>query len=336
MTWRGPFYVEAATFISKSELFNGVRLAQFEHTMSFNGKRPAMTCDKIWVIATNTYEFTATWYVKFSYTEINSVSDNSVSSENTSWILKFHQIRLERSSRNIYGSFLIQGNDGNFANGTFDSISVPKEQKLSDVQCIGKGKTKITFDIYSEDERLSSMIQDYENFFENTTSCDVMFIVGGEKIPAYKNILSARSDVFAKMFKSDMKEKRTGQIEIVDIEPATFKLLLDFISCLKIDSNDLEELLELIVAADKYSIKNLVDICSYRLSCNLSVDNVVDVLIIADFVRAESLKRKCITMILDNKTEVFETKSYEKLINLHKDLVCQIFNTLMKNSSEEE
>lgn len=127
-------------------------------------------------------------------------------------------------------------------------------------------------------------------------------------------------------------EKETGRVEITDIEADVFKKLLLFIYRGKIETNDTEELLELILAADKYSMKSLVDTCAFKISCNLTADNAVDILIAADMVRAEFLKKDCINLIVEETGEVYDTKAFKKLRQSHTYLVCQIFDTVVENS----
>ena len=58
---------------------------------------------------------------------------------------------------------------------------------------------------------------------------DVNLNIRGREFPAHKNILAARSEVFAAMFQHPTKEKLSNQIEIEDIEPEVFQELLRFI-----------------------------------------------------------------------------------------------------------
>ena len=43
---------------------------------------------------------------------------------------------------------------------------------------------------------------------------DIAFVVGGQRIPAHKSVLAAGSAVFGAMFRHDMQEKATGQIDL--------------------------------------------------------------------------------------------------------------------------
>ena len=74
-----------------------------------------------------------------------------------------------------------------------------------------------------------TILQHYLKLLETPENADIAFIVEGEQIMAHKCILSARSDYFAAMFKSDSKENVTNKVQVPDADPRTFRALLEFI-----------------------------------------------------------------------------------------------------------
>lgn len=132
--------------------------------------------------------------------------------------------------------------------------------------------------------------------------------VKNEEIRGHKQIISARNDIFAKMFTCDMVEKISGRVEITDIEAKIFKLVLRYIYSGKFESkDDADELLKVMVAADKYFVKNLVDTCARRLWTNLTVENVPEILEIADRVGVDFLKVECTKFMKKNETKQIVT-----------------------------
>lgn len=126
-----------------------------------------------------------------------------------------------------------------------------------------------------------------------------------------------------------MQEKKTGRVEIADIEPNVFKKLLHFINFGEIDSNDVDELLKLTVAADKYGLKDLVRSCSFRILLYLSAENVVDVLVTADLVKENTLKKECAKFFVKNKSKIVESDGYKNtLVGSRPDLLFEIFQFL--------
>lgn len=53
-------------------------------------------------------------------------------------------------------------------------------------------------------------------------------MVADRKFSAHRQVLAARSSVFAKMFECDMLEKKNRKTEIKEIDPKIFELLLQF------------------------------------------------------------------------------------------------------------
>ena len=73
------------------------------------------------------------------------------------------------------------------------------------------------------------LLGDFGKLFENMIHFDVIFNVGDQQFTAHKDILVARSPIFAAMFKHSTKENLTGEVEVLDIEPDVFKELLRYI-----------------------------------------------------------------------------------------------------------
>lgn len=213
--------------------------------------------------------------------------------------------------------------------GAFDTTnSSTFEQSSTIIVCDGSDVFKFTVYIYylADETDLRPLADDYDRFLENEKLRDVVFVLGNEEILAHKQIISARSEVFAKMFDLDMAEKKDGRVEISDIEPNIFKLFLRFVYCGKLETKNTDDLLKVIVAADKYSVKSLVTICGHRLIDNLSIDNAVYILIIADLVKVDFLKSKCIELIVKNKNVVSETDEFKQMVKSGRaDLLCELF-----------
>ena len=94
------------------------------------------------------------------------------------------------------------------------------------------------------------MGNDFGKLLETGKQGDVVFVVGGKEFQLHKNILAARSAVFAAMFESDLEEAKQGRVEIPDLAADVFDQLLRYIYSGKIPELD-KFALELFVVADK-------------------------------------------------------------------------------------
>ena len=166
------------------------------------------------------------------------------------------------------------------------------------------------------------LLADFAKLFTSKRNADVIFKVQNTNIAAHKSILTARSPVFAAMFQHRMKEKESGEVDIADVTPAVFNKLLQFIytaDCPLEDST--EGLLELLMAADKYDIPDLKQLCEIQLGrCTLNVDTAIDLLILSDLHNAKILRRsvdnfikKKISLLMDRPEWQDLEKNYAHL-----------------------
>ncbi|XP_065577159.1 speckle-type POZ protein B-like isoform X2 [Artemia franciscana] len=163
--------------------------------------------------------------------------------------------------------------------------------------------------------------------FENQRFSDVTLSVGGKEFQAHKAILAARSPVFAAMFEHEMEERRCNRADINDVESDVFREMLRFVytgkaTCLDRMADDL------LAAADKYALDRLKVMCEEALSLNLSVENVAEVLILADLHSAEQLKAQSIDFINTHATDVMETSGWKSMIQTHPHLIAEAFRAL--------
>lgn len=221
----------------------------------------------------------------------------------------------------------LEPNDSDILKYLFNSENSLKQQSEKFEKYIYKDSVlQIELSITHNSKSLSKTVDNYSKFLKTEMLHDVVIVIGDKKISANIARLTADSPVFKSMFENDMLEKKTGQVEITDIEENIFHLLLDFVYFEKVDTNDFDVLLKLLEAADKYAMKSLINVCEDRISKHLNIDNVIDAFITADFVKAEVLKRNCKKFIFENKNEVVSTDGYKNLIKLQRlDLVSELF-----------
>ncbi|XP_047918748.1 speckle-type POZ protein-like isoform X1 [Anser cygnoides] len=220
------------------------------------------------------------------------------------------------------------------------------------------------------------LAEDLGNLWETTRFTDCSFYVGGQEFKAHKSILAARSPVFNAMFEHEMEESkkvsltedfahkylyivkkgkraenlkccnlRKNRVEINDVDPEVFKEMMRFIYTGK--APNLEKMADnLLAAADKYALERLKVMCEEALCSNLSVENVADILILADLHSAEQLKAQAIDFInrcsvlrqlgcKDGKnwnsnqaTDIMETAGWKSMIHSHPHLVAEAFRAL--------
>jgi len=170
----------------------------------------------------------------------------------------------------------------------------------------------------------------------------VVFVVDDKEFHLHKTILAARSPVFATLFQSDFVEVRQNKVVLKDenISAEHFEQFLAFIYSGKVPTLG-ENALELFYMADKvsewkplrkylilfvfikYQIELLKSICEKDLGNNLTVESVIDVLLLADMHIVPKLKQKCIVFIAQNLKTVKTRKKF-KQIEARPDLLMQL------------
>lgn len=103
----------------------------------------------------------------------------------------------------------------------------------------------------------------------------------GQEFPAHRNILAARSPVFASTLSNDMKETATGIIVIDDCDLSCFSDFLSFLYCGNVENLSTENAFSLFTAADKYDVQDLKSKCLEFIKMNLSVDTFCSTIALA-------------------------------------------------------
>ncbi len=173
------------------------------------------------------------------------------------------------------------------------------------------------------------VLADFGRLLENQEFVDVYFEIDGKTVGAHKCVLSCknfeffqrkflvildsyfsgRSKTFNAMFKHDFRENHDKTVKIDDVDYDAFYELLRFIYCGR--ALNLEQVaLSLLPAADKYGILALKAQCENHLNSNIYIENVLEVLVIADLHSCEKLKRKSIVFIARYFKPKFKFKFY--------------------------
>ncbi|XP_021014745.1 TD and POZ domain-containing protein 4-like [Mus caroli] len=153
--------------------------------------------------------------------------------------------------------------------------------------------------------------------------------VAGHEFRAHKVILAARSPVFRAMFEHEMEERLTNRVEIPDLDPQVFKVMMGFIytgKVLHLHSHSMA--CDLLAAADRYGLEGLMVMCEDALCRNLSVENAAHTLIVADLHSTEHLKTQALDFIIVYASEVSKTSGWMSMRGSHPHLVAEAFHSL--------
>jgi RCC1 and BTB domain-containing protein len=149
---------------------------------------------------------------------------------------------------------------------------------------------------------------------------DVTFLVEDRPVHAHRAILAQRCEHFAAMFRSGMRESVERMVPIPDISRSVFMLLLEYIytDSVKID---VENAVELYIAADIYNLERLRDMCCNVVRRNLNAENAGPLLQSADENHCSILREACMSYTVENfdivsKTEGIKQVSHALLLEI--------------------
>ncbi|XP_072297257.1 actin-binding protein IPP-like [Eucyclogobius newberryi] len=106
--------------------------------------------------------------------------------------------------------------------------------------------------------------------------CDVGLNVGGHVFRVHRLLLAASSPYFSALFSGGMRESEKEEIQILGVEKVVFEVLLDFIYTGLINVT-VDNVQELMVAADMLQLTEVVSICGEFLKGHMDPSNCVGI-----------------------------------------------------------
>ncbi|CAM9797320.1 unnamed protein product, partial [Ectocarpus fasciculatus] len=120
--------------------------------------------------------------------------------------------------------------------------------------------------------------------------CDVTLAVGGKHFKAHKCVLAAQSSPLRAMFEGSFKEGSEDVIALLDVEPSSFSLLLDFFYGRRVEVTD-ENVGALLDLSARYGVSLLRRHCCAFLAGSASPATACSLLSVADRYDCHRLRR---------------------------------------------
>jgi speckle-type POZ protein len=146
----------------------------------------------------------------------------------------------------------------------------------------------------------------------------VGFQVGGKSFKAHRNVLCARSSVFAAMFQPDsgFDEALKGQLPIHDSTPEAVEAMLHYLYTSRVawPERGVTALQEAVLKlADKYALPDLKAHVEGKLAETIDWDSFFHLVYLADDHQCEGLKRACVHYFAGNRADIVEGDEWGKL-----------------------
>ncbi|XP_031781837.1 speckle-type POZ protein-like A [Nasonia vitripennis] len=165
---------------------------------------------------------------------------------------------------------------------------------------------------------VSSLSNDLKLLFETEKFSDLTIVVEQQEFHVHKAILASRSPVFLAMLENDMAEKQNNRVDIADVDYETMHHVLLYAYTGKVEKLELAG--KLLGPADKYALDTLKNTCAEALANDLTVENVVKTLVLANLYRVGELKKKALEFMGRHFHEVTQTAGFESLLKPNSDL----------------
>lgn len=157
-------------------------------------------------------------------------------------------------------------------------------------------------------DKLLKEFEDYERLLESGEFSDLKLKVPNNTLSVHRNILAARSPVFAEMLRAISHDVHIKKIEIHDIEFEVLYIVIRFMYCGKLDDLDIETTKKVLTAAKKYSLPGLIQRCNTFIINQISIDNVLDISSFYQSLEEEDVTNYIIDFIRENISQFQETE----------------------------
>ena len=166
----------------------------------------------------------------------------------------------------------------------------------------------------------SRLADDFIALFGNAKRSDVMFVVGGERVPAHRAILHVRAPALSSLCddaRGDAADEGDA-IEISEVAPAVFKEVLRFAYGDALSSADALATADgaraLLDAADRFGVVRLKQLAELALAeRHLTVESAADLLLLADAHSCPQLKETAAEFFVERAGDVMASGGWPRL-----------------------
>ncbi|CAG4927351.1 unnamed protein product [Colias eurytheme] len=122
----------------------------------------------------------------------------------------------------------------------------------------------------------------------------------GGKFHVHKILLTAHSEVFRAMLKEDTAESKNGCVKLIEVGREDLHHLLTFIYTGTLKDLDEINFFNMLILADRFNLEGLRELSEHALIQQLSIDNALEMLAVADSYNSQALKTASLLFIKKN------------------------------------
>ena len=122
-------------------------------------------------------------------------------------------------------------------------------------------------------------------------------------------------------------KEKSGEISIPDTSADTMEKVLFYMYHDTIDKSKID--FDLLKAADKYLMDNLIANCLEHLKSNLTLENALDIMMVSYQINQNSLFEVATNFVWNNKGKLISTDSWNSMVRDHPDLIAKAFSVFL-------
>ena len=173
-----------------------------------------------------------------------------------------------------------------------------------------------------------------EKLFLNQDKSDIKIVCDDEEFPCHKFILSARSDVFETMLSTkESREELEGILKIEDISAHTMRTFLNFMYKDALKNEDIDS--NLLLAAEKYNVKRLINICLRHLLKNIDASNVMEIVVAAYLINHDHLLQEGSKFIFNNRGSIKKCAEWDEIKTRHPGIATKVMDLIVFDDRTE-
>lgn len=129
--------------------------------------------------------------------------------------------------------------------------------------------------------------------------------------------MCTRAGYFKALLSGGLKESSLSEVELKEVDERPFVAVLRHIYTRSIDLDEVaDDLLDVFVAASRFDVGDLKAHLEAVIQHNLSIENVVSLLQLADQENASKLRRSCVRFIQGHQDEVVSDPQWSEVEHL--------------------
>jgi hypothetical protein len=156
-----------------------------------------------------------------------------------------------------------------------------------------------------------ALATDYTNMFEGELFSDVEVKCEDRTFKCHKNVLAARSKVFAAMLTGNFREGQDNAIVIGDMDAEVLHILLHYVYSGTVKKEDFS--IKLFRAAHLYEVSALANECCHVLARSITVDNCCEILEVAHLYDRKQLFDRAVVFFKGNKRTLLDSPMWKSV-----------------------